>query len=180
MAQSILLASIVFYVKRDWIFDQILAQAAEGQSGELEIDGIELAIFKHLPNITVSLENVRYYEKKDSLRKVGELPIVYARDLYLAFEPLPFIASGILKVSNVSLEGGELNIIEYGDGKLNLELALLNPRLAGPFKAKELKTLKNIRGTRARPIEGSQPSPRVVAVDQSKSRSFEFRIISYC
>lgn len=112
---------------KDWILEEIDQYISEVQSGDLKIEDVELALFQHLPNITVRLKNLEYYEQKDSVRPVEENPILFAENLYLAFEPWQFIRYGNLKVSSMSLIGANCNLVEYENNTLNLENALLKP-----------------------------------------------------
>ncbi|MGB5663513.1 hypothetical protein, partial [Eudoraea sp.] len=120
--------SVIFYQDgKEWILDEIQLYVSEIQTGDLEIEEIELALFRHLPNFSVSLKNINYYEKKKSLRAEGDMPILSAENLNLAFEPWQLIRHRHLKVNSVSIEKGSFNIIEYSDNKINLENALASP-----------------------------------------------------
>ncbi|UCD61836.1 MAG: hypothetical protein JSV59_04505 [Flavobacteriaceae bacterium] len=112
---------------KEWILDEIQLYVSEIQSGDLEIEEIELTLFHNLPDVSVRLKNVNYYEHKDALRTAGERPILSAETLNLSFEPWPLIRNQNLIVSSVSMVHGSINFIEYEDKKLNLEKALENP-----------------------------------------------------
>jgi len=131
---------ILFYEDgKNWILEEIDQYITEVQSGDLEIEEIELALFEHLPNITVQLKNVEYYEQKDSIRATDQSPILYAEKIYLAFEPRELIKNRNLIVNNISIKNGVADVLTYEDNKTNLEKALTNPNEM--VKAPKLDTL---------------------------------------
>jgi hypothetical protein len=111
----------------DWILNEIDQYISEAQAGALEIEEIELALFHNLPNVSIQLKNVNYYEHKDTLRTAGESPILSAENLNLSFEPWQLIKNQYLIVNSLSIAKGSINVIEYEDKKLNLEKALKKP-----------------------------------------------------
>ena len=124
---------------KEWILDEIQIYVSEIQSGDLEIEDVELALFQHLPDITVKLNNVVYYEQKDSLRVKDQSPVLYAQKIYLAFEPWELIKNRNLIVNTISFENGKVGLVTYEDNKTNLEKALTNPHEI--IKAPKLDTL---------------------------------------
>ena len=124
---------------KEWILDEIQLYVSEIQSGDLEIEEVELALFKHLPNITVSLSNIEYYEQKDSLRAKDQSPILFAEKIYLAFEPWELIKNTNLRVNNITIENGLVDLLTYEDNKTNLEKALTKPNQS--LKTDKLDTL---------------------------------------
>lgn len=124
---------------KDWLLDEIQLYVSEIQSGDLEIEEIELALFQHLPNITVQLKNVEYYEQKDPIRATDQSPILYAEKIYLAFEPWELIKNRNLRVNTISIKNGVADVLTYEDNKTNLEKALTNPNEM--VKAPKLDTL---------------------------------------
>ncbi|MEQ8302467.1 MAG: AsmA-like C-terminal region-containing protein [Cyclobacteriaceae bacterium] len=123
----LLFITAIFYAKRVWILEQVQSYVAGAQSGELQVDNMELALLKHLPNVTIKLSEIRYYEHGGEGRPDDELPIVSARDLYIAFEPWQLLRHSKLLVSEVSVEEGTVNLVQYNDNMFNLELALASP-----------------------------------------------------
>ncbi|MBT8182352.1 MAG: hypothetical protein KJO53_12275, partial [Eudoraea sp.] len=112
---------------KNWVLEEIDQYISEIQSGDLEIEEVELALFKHLPNITVRLKNIEYYEQKDSLRAKDQSPIFYSEKIYLAFEPWELIKNNNLRVNTISMVNGVADVLTYEDNKTNLERALTNP-----------------------------------------------------
>jgi len=124
---------------KDWLLNEIQLYVSQIQSGDLEIEVIELALFEHLPNITVQLKNVEYYEQKDSIRATDQSPILYAEKIYLAFEPWEFIKNRNLRINTISVKNGVADVLTYEDNKTNLEKALTNQNEM--VKAPKLDTL---------------------------------------
>ncbi|MGB5361304.1 MAG: AsmA-like C-terminal region-containing protein [Eudoraea sp.] len=124
---------------KNWVLEEIDQYISEVQSGDLEIEEVELALFQHLPNITVQLSNIEYYEQKDSLRAKDQSPILFAEKIYLAFEPWELIKNKNLRVNTITIENGLADLLTYEDNKTNLEKALTNPHQR--HKADKLDTL---------------------------------------
>ena len=136
---SIFLGFLFYEDAKNWVLEEIDQYISEVQSGDLKIEEIELALFEHLPNITVQLKNVEYYEQKDSIRATDQSPILYAEKIYLAFEPWELIKNRNLRVNSISVKNGVADVLTYEDNKTNLEKALTNPNEM--VKAPKLDTL---------------------------------------
>ena len=115
------LSWVVVQNKNDWLLDQIQSYMKESQSGQLDIASIDLKLFRSFPDVTLALGGIDYYLHHDSLRKPNEEPI----------ELLPLIREE-LNVSEVSLSKAQLNIVEFENGVLNLEMALARPNKETP------------------------------------------------
>lgn len=135
------LSWVVVQNKNDWLLDQIQSYMKESQSGQLDIASIDLKLFRSFPDVTLALGGIDYYLHHDSLRKPNEEPILHAEQLFVAIELLPLIREE-LNVSEVSLSKTQLNIVEFENGVLNLEMAL-----ARPNKEKPKVVAKNIQPT---------------------------------
>ncbi|MGI9546195.1 MAG: hypothetical protein ACR2MM_03080 [Flavobacteriaceae bacterium] len=125
---GIILGLIFYRDVEDWMEAEIQQYLAELEYGDIEIKEIELALFQHLPNITVRLKHINFYEQKDSLRTKEQLPILYAENLHLAFEPWELIKNQNLKVTTISVVNGVVDLLTYEDNKTNLERALSKPQ----------------------------------------------------
>ncbi len=143
---------------KKWVLEEIDQYISEVQSGDLQIEEVELALFEHLPNITVQLKNIEYYEQKDSLRAKDQSPILYAEKIYLAFEPWELIKNKNLRVNIISIENGVADLLTYEDNKTNLEKALTNPYQMA--KADKLDTLV---------IKEKKPNTSRTSTDKKKS-----------
>jgi hypothetical protein len=123
-------SKIVLESKNDWLMDQIQSFMSESQSGEMEVESIGFAIFQNFPDITVELNGISYYEHADTLRVETEIPILRARQLFVAFKLLPLIRDELI-VSEITVTDARLVIVSYSNGKRNIELALVPPTKAG-------------------------------------------------
>ena len=139
---------IVIEKRNDWLLSQIQVYMNESQSGHLKIASTNFKIFRNFPDITIELNNLQYFEHHDTLRTSDEKPILRAEKLFVAIELLPLI-NDELNISEVSLSHAQLNIIQYRNGKLNVDLAL-----AKPFKPKPSVVQKKIA-----PKPSSTPQP---------------------
>src|SRR5688572_21080531 len=130
VAVIFLLISITSWIivekKNDWLIGEIQSYMNESQSGHLKIVSTNFKIFRNFPDITVELDNLQYYEHHDTLRTPKEKPILKAEKLFVAIKLLPLI-NDELKISEISLSKAQLNIIQYQNGKLNIDLALARP-----------------------------------------------------
>jgi uncharacterized protein involved in outer membrane biogenesis len=135
LAVIFLLISIVSWIviekKNDWLLGEIQYYMNESQSGHLKIASTNFKIFRNFPDVTIELDSIQYYEHHDTLRTSDEKPILYAEKLFVAIELLPLIKDE-LKISDISLSNAKLNIIQYKNGKLNVELALAKPIKSKP------------------------------------------------
>ncbi len=155
---GIFLGFLFYEDGKNWILEEIDQYISEVQSGDLEIEEVELALFEHLPNITVQLNNIEYYEQKDSLRAKDQSPILYAEKIYLAFEPWELIKNKNLRVNTISIENGVADLLTYEDNKTNLAKALTNPHQM--VKAAKLDTLV---------IKEKKPNTSGTPTDKKKS-----------
>jgi len=149
VAVIFLLISIVSWIivekKNDWLLSEIQFYMNESQSGHLKIGSTNFKIFRNFPDITIEMDSITYYEHHDTLRTQEEKPILNADKLFVAIKLLPLI-NDELKISEVSISGAQLNIIQYKNGKLNIDLAL-----ARPFKPKPIVVQKKIAPQPASP-----------------------------
>lgn len=116
-------------LKKDWLLERLQGTINRMQSGDLLIGDADLSPFKDLPNITIRLNDVSYFEKKDKGRSTPEFPILRATHLFVAFKVWPLVKESRLEISNVIVAEAELNLEEYEDGTLNIENALAKPAL---------------------------------------------------
>ncbi|HEY5825906.1 MAG TPA: hypothetical protein VIT44_16135, partial [Cyclobacteriaceae bacterium] len=127
---------IIIEKKNDWLLSAIQSYMNESQSGHLKIASTNFKIFRNFPDITIELDSLQYYEHHDTLRTTGEKPILHAEKLFVAIKLLPLI-NDELKISKVNLSQARLNIIEYQNKKLNIDLALAKPFKPKPAPVKE-------------------------------------------
>ncbi len=112
--------------KNAWLQEQIQSYLKLSQSGQMVIDNLNLKLLRNFPDVTIELKNIKYYEHPDSLRMSDEKPILSAERLYVAFELIPLLDNE-LKITAINLSGAQINIIEYSNGRLNINNALTRP-----------------------------------------------------
>ncbi|HZX75337.1 MAG TPA: hypothetical protein VFE57_13000, partial [Cyclobacteriaceae bacterium] len=122
---------VVFQNKNGWLLDEIQSYLSASQSGQLKVSSIDLKLFRNFPNVTIALGGVDYYEHRDSLRAPEERPILHVEQAFIAFEFLPLLHEEI-KISEINLSKGQLNIREYRNGLLNINHALADPAKIKP------------------------------------------------
>ena len=70
-AQGLILLTIIVLVIRlffyndfkSWVSTEVKAYLTALDYGDLQIENLELSVFRHFPNISVQLNKVKYYEK---------------------------------------------------------------------------------------------------------------------
>ncbi len=149
---------VVVKKKNDWLLNQIQSYMVESQSGHLEIGSVNFRIFRDFPDVTVELDSVRYYEHHDTLRIPGEKPILNAAQLFVAIDLLSLI-NDELKVFEISLSDARLNIIEYENGKLNIDLALAKPQPGTVQEEVIAKLSDSTKSTKSTKSETITPTP---------------------
>ncbi|MDM9632716.1 AsmA-like C-terminal region-containing protein [Robiginitalea aurantiaca] len=152
-----ILGFIYYDDAKDYLMAEIVDYINETQNGHLEIDEMELAIFHQLPDISVKLSQVKFYEQKDSLRPLDQPPIIEASRAYLALEPWELISHKKLVVTALSMEEVTLDIVAYEDNKTNLERALSKPTQTG--KDKISGTVASERPRKKQPAGDTAPNP---------------------
>jgi hypothetical protein len=147
---------VVVENKNDWLLAQIQSAMNEYQSGQLEIAATNLKLFRSFPDVTIELDRIDYYEHHDTLRTPNEKPILHADQLFVVIELLPLI-NDELKISEISLSNAQLNVIEYQNGELNINRALLFP--AKPKVVKKKVAPKTTPSTSPLPKKKTTPIP---------------------
>jgi hypothetical protein len=123
IAIIILLVFAVFYFFEDEIKNELLAVMNQSQIGEVEIETIDLSIFKYFPLISLQLSDVNYYENKLWQNSGSSLKICQLNDMYFSMNVIDLI-QGIINVEKLNIEGGQFNIIVHPDSSINLLNAL--------------------------------------------------------
>jgi AsmA protein len=165
---------IVFKNKNVWLLAEIQRYVDESQSGQLEIESIDLKLFKNFPHVTLELGGVNYYEHRDSLRTPGEKPILHADQLFVAVELFPMMKEE-LSISELSLSKAQFNIIEYKNGILNIDKALAKPATRTPpvtpkkVVTKSTPALPPSKEKMVKPDTSSKIRPKVVSKPKPKA-----------
>jgi len=119
----ILLASLVFYLGRDYFVKRAVNYLNEQQPGEVQIDKMYLIPFWNFPDITLHLREVKFYERELTAEMSDLEPILSLNEIAVTLDLMEFIRGGI-KVSEARLKDGFVHMEIYTDSVSNLERAL--------------------------------------------------------
>lgn len=109
---------MLFYWRHDAIVQEILKKANEDFKGKVTIGYTSISFVEDFPLVDVDLHQVQVWERKnDSLP-----PILHIQDVYIGFD-IATILSGNMEIKKLHVEDGQINIVQYPNGDLNLALA---------------------------------------------------------
>ena len=119
----VLLITLVFYLGRGYFMKRAVSYINEQQAGEVRMDQMNLIPFLNFPDITLSLQDVKFYEQEVGADTSGLEPILSLGEIGVRLDLIELIKGGI-KVSEARLEDGFVHIEVYADSISNLEHAL--------------------------------------------------------
>ena len=140
---SIVLTALVAYHKNE-ITKVLLLSINAKQSGEFEVKNVYFTPFKQFPNISVTLEDLTYYEQKSANRNPEELPIARINNFYLGLDFISLL-KGNLNVNKLLIDEGELTLITYPDSSINLLNAMRSLKAGLSKKETNLKDSLNVQ-----------------------------------
>jgi len=119
----ILLTSLVFYIRRDYIVERAVIFLNEQQPGEVRIGKMYLIPFMNFPDLTLHLQEVHFYEKELNAEMPTLEPMLSLNEISVTLDLLELIRGGIM-VSEARLKDGFVHMEIYPDSVSNLERAL--------------------------------------------------------
>ena len=119
----VLLLTLVFYLGRDYFVNRALGYVNEQQPGEVQMDKVYLIPFLNFPDITLHLQEVKYYEEAGKQDTSRMEPIVSLEDIAVTLDLVPLIKGGV-RISEARLKDGFVHMEIYEDSISNLERAL--------------------------------------------------------
>jgi len=119
----ILLATLVFYIRRDHISERVVSYLNEQQPGEVKMGKMYLIPFLNFPDLTLHLQEVKYYESDEMAEKFTLDPILSLNEISVTLDLIKLIRGGIM-VSEARLKDGFVHLEIYPDSVSNLERAL--------------------------------------------------------
>ena len=119
----ILLATLVFYLGRDFFLRKAVTYLNEQQPGEVRMGNMYFIPFMNFPNVTLHLRSVKFYEKEVNADTTDQEPILSLEEIGVTLDLMELIRGGI-KVSEANLKDGYVHLIIYNDSISNLEHAL--------------------------------------------------------
>ena len=113
-------ATSVIYFMQDQLVQELLLTANTDFNGQLEIKESHIAPFANFPNTSIDLEEVSIYEgKQKSINK----RIAHFDDIYIGFN-MWSILQGDMEIRSIQLDNGNIKMVQYRDGSLNITNAL--------------------------------------------------------
>ena len=119
----ILLVTLVFYLGRDYFVRRAVSYLNEQQPGKVQMGQMNLIPFQHFPNVSLHLEDVRFYESEVHAGSSGSDPILSLKKIAVTLDLVQLIKGGIM-LSEARLEDGFVHMEIYEDSVSNLEHAL--------------------------------------------------------
>jgi len=119
----ILLTTLVFYIRRDYIVERAVDYLNEQQPGEVQMGKVYLIPFLNFPDVTLHLQEVKYYERELKADTSYPEPILSLDEISVTLDLIKLIRGGIM-VSEARLKDGFVHIEIYSDTISNLEHAL--------------------------------------------------------
>ena len=92
-------------------------------NGEITLSDLSFTPFRHFPNAAIVIENFRLNESKDSNKNNNKLPVFDIDKAYISLNIIGLFSSEI-SASEITFEGGSVNVIVYPDSQTNLEKAI--------------------------------------------------------
>ncbi len=110
----ILLTTLVFYIRRDYIAERVVSYLNEQQPGEVQMGKMYLIPFMNFPNLTLHLQEVKYYEREEMAEKSTFDPILSLNEISVTLDLIKLIRGGIM-VSEARLKDGFVHLEIYPD-----------------------------------------------------------------
>ena len=106
---------VIVYWNQDAIIQEIVKNANKDFEGHIELDGSHVAPFANFPYISIDIEGLKVFENKD----ITQNPVIDLGDTYIGFDFWTLI-SGQFEIKSIKIANGDINIVEYNDGELNI------------------------------------------------------------
>ncbi len=119
----ILLTTLVFYLGRDYFMKRAVIYLNEQQPGEVQMGQMNLIPFLNFPDITLNLQDVKFYERELDTDSTAMEPILSLKEIGVTLDLVKLIKGGIM-VSEARLKDGFVHVEIYADSISNLEHAL--------------------------------------------------------
>lgn len=109
------ISAIVLYSNQERVTQQLISTLNEDFKGRFELGGSHIDLFASFPYISVDLENLVFYESKES----GEKPVFQFSDTYVGFD-LFTIIKGDFEIKTITVDSGVVNLVQDTGGVLNI------------------------------------------------------------
>ena len=142
----ILAVTVYLYVNKGDITKKLLLDINSYTNGELQIGEVEINPFVHFPNISLTLNEPRYFEKKLDETDSTNNQIFHFSKLHVSFDILELFNSRI-KIIAISAEEGSVNIIQNLDSTFNITTAFQVADASEPSIADDSTLTDTINGS---------------------------------
>lgn len=167
----LMLATLLFQLNKDKIASTLLLKVNEYQNGELVFDDLSFNPFIHFPDVSIVLEEIRYYEEKQALSNADTLPILSLEKLYIDFNLIDLLKTEV-NAPNIHLANGRLNIYKDEKGVLNIIKAVEKSKPIKPAATKQ-KT----KPVKSDSLKKTKPTPQKKAeIDEQKESTEELSL----
>ena len=113
----VVLLYATFYFFQDTIKEKIVDAVNSTINGEIEIENVGLALFSNFPDAVIKLKGFSMFEVKSD--SAARNPIIVVESLG-AFVNITDAIKGIYTIGEVTLDGGDVHIINNADSTLNI------------------------------------------------------------
>ncbi|HEY9115961.1 MAG TPA: AsmA family protein [Bacteroidales bacterium] len=118
---------LLHYYKDD-IAKKLVLDLNSMQQGEINISEVSINLTKHFPSLSLQLDSVVYFEKKQETQPILKIDV-----LYVAINLLD-LAKGKFNVFKISLENADVDLVKLADGSFNLMNAIHPSKKDGSIK----------------------------------------------
>lgn len=154
----LIIVTVMFYIFKDEISKKVLLSLNDIQKGEITLEDISFSPFAQFPSISLRLNNIVYYEHPINKRDTTEILIGKFNEIYAAINVMDLIG-GRINVSEVTIDGGTLNIVTYKDSSVNLFNALGLNKPAHVTEKKELIPEESLKTDKLKSEEDNYTQP---------------------
>jgi hypothetical protein len=114
---------ILFLVYKEDIGKNFLSTVNKNITGQVTFSDIGFSPFRHFPNASLKFIDLSLYETKDSVESSNKLPVFEIDETFISVSLIDLLSSQI-NASEITIEGGSINIVVYPDSQLNFEKAI--------------------------------------------------------
>ena len=110
---------LYIYFNQENLKSELIQYVNTQQKGELSANGISLSPFKHFPSISIELRDVAYFDSDSLSAEINSVPICRFERFYIAFDLFQLV-QGNIRISEATVENGNINLRIYPDSSFNL------------------------------------------------------------
>jgi uncharacterized protein involved in outer membrane biogenesis len=115
---------ILFLVYKDDISKAVLLSVNQKINGEVTFSDLSFAPFRHFPSASIKFYDLALQESKDSILNSNKPPVFNIEEAYISLNIVDLFSTKI-NVSDVTLEGGNVNFVVYPDSQTNFDKAII-------------------------------------------------------